>query len=40
MRVFLNPGHAPDGNPAPGACGYGLRECDVARTSLTLLRAI
>ena len=31
MRVFLNPGHAPDGNPDPGACGYGLRECDVAK---------
>ena len=31
MRVFLNPGHAPDVNPDPGACGYGLRECDVAK---------
>lgn len=31
MRMFLNPGHAPDGNPDPGACGYGLRECDVAK---------
>lgn len=31
MRVFLNPGHAPNGNPDPGACGYGLRECDVAK---------
>ena len=31
MRVFLNPGHAPDGNPDPGACSYGLRECDVAK---------
>lgn len=31
MRVFLNPGHVPDGNPAPGACGFGLRECDVAK---------
>ena len=31
MRVFLNPGHAPDGNPDPGACGFGLRECDVAK---------
>ena len=31
MHVFLNPGHAPDGNPDPGACGYGLRECDVAK---------
>ena len=31
MHVFLNPGHAPDGNPDPGACGHGLRECDVAK---------
>lgn len=31
MKVFLNPGHAPEGNPDPGACGYGLRECDVAK---------
>ena len=31
MRVFLNPGHAPDWNPDPGACSYGLRECDVAK---------
>ena len=31
MRVFLNSGHAPNGNPDPGACGYGLRECDVAK---------
>ena len=31
MKVFLNAGHAPDGNPDPGACGYGLRECDVAK---------
>jgi N-acetylmuramoyl-L-alanine amidase len=30
MRVFLNPGHAPNGNPDPGACGCGLRESDVA----------
>ena len=30
MRVFINPGHAPDGKPDAGACGYGLRECDVA----------
>lgn len=30
MKVFINPGHAPDGNPDPGACGYGLREADVA----------
>ena len=37
MRVFLNPGHAPDGNPDPGACGYGLRECDVARNVADLV---
>ena len=37
MRVFLNPGHAPDGNPDPGACGYGLRECDVAKNVADLV---
>ena len=31
MKVFLNPGHAPNGDPDPGACGCGLRECDVAK---------
>lgn len=32
MKVFINPGHAPGGDPDPGAVnGYnGLRECDVA----------
>lgn len=30
MKVFLNAGHAPNGNPDPGACGCGLRESDVA----------
>lgn len=30
MKVFINPGHAPNGNPDPGACGCGLRESDVA----------
>ncbi len=32
MKVFLNPGHAPNGNPDPGAINEetGLRECDVA----------
>lgn len=32
MRVFLNPGHAPGGEPDPGAVNdaTGLRECDVA----------
>ena len=37
MKVFLNAGHAPDGNPDPGACGYGLRECDVARNVTDLV---
>lgn len=31
MKVFLNPGHSPEGNPDPGACGNGMRECDVAK---------
>lgn len=32
MKVFLNPGHAPNGKPDPGAFNEetGLRECDVA----------
>lgn len=32
MKVFLNPGHVPNGNPDPGAVNgeTGLRECDVA----------
>ena len=32
MNVFINPGHAPSGNPDPGAVNEetGLRECDVA----------
>lgn len=30
MKVFVNPGHAPNGDPDPGACGCGLRESDVA----------
>lgn len=29
IKVFLNPGHAPNGNPDPGACGLGLRESDI-----------
>ena len=37
MRVFLNPGHAPNGNPDPGACGFGLRECDVAKNVADLV---
>ena len=33
MRVYLNPGHSPNGEPDPGACNRitGLRECDVAK---------
>lgn len=32
MKIFLNPGHSPNGNPDPGAIDptYGQRECDVA----------
>ena len=26
MKIFINPGH---GMPDPGACGNGLRECDI-----------
>ena len=37
MSVFLNAGHAPDGNPDPGACGFGIRECDVAKNVADLV---
>ena len=37
MNVFLNPGHAPNGNPDPGACGWGLRECDGAKSVADLV---
>lgn len=39
MKVFLNPGHAPDGNPDPGAVNEttGLRECDVAKNVADLV---
>ena len=39
LRVFLNPGHAPDGNPDPGASNRitGLRECDVAKNIADLV---
>ena len=33
MKVFINPGHAPNGIPDPGACGNGLRESDVTITT-------
>lgn len=29
MKVFINPGHAPNGIPDPGACSARIRECDV-----------
>lgn len=34
MKIFINPGHAPNGNPDPGAVNEktGLRESDVAAT--------
>lgn len=35
MRIFINPGHAPEGRPDPGACGWyqgkQVRECDVVK---------
>ena len=37
MRVFLNPGHAPNGDPDPGAVGFGLKESDVAYSIVNLL---
>ena len=37
MNVFLNAGHAPNGNPDPGACGWGLRECDVVKNIADLV---
>ena len=37
MKVFLNAGHAPNGEPDPGACGYGLCECDVAKNVADLV---
>ena len=39
MRVFLNPGHAPNGEPDAGACNRitGLRECDVAKNITDLV---
>lgn len=37
MKIFLNPGHAPNGNPDPGACGFGLHESDVVASIVDLL---
>ena len=40
MKVFINPGHAPNGNPDPGAVNNttGLRESDVAATIGNLVK--
>lgn len=40
MKVFINPGHAPNGQPDPGAVNSttGLRECDVAKKVADLLQ--
>ena len=39
MRIFLNPGHSPNGNPDPGAVNSALdlRECDIAKTIADLV---
>ena len=39
MKVFLNPAHAPNGNPDPGAVNSALdlRECDIAKTIADLV---
>lgn len=38
MKVFINPGHAPDGNPDPGALNHnGARECDYTARAGALL---
>lgn len=40
MKVYLNPGHAPNGMPDPGACNpvTGLRESDVAASIGALVK--
>lgn len=40
MKVFINPGHAPNGMPDPGACNSetGLRESDVAASIGALVK--
>ena len=40
MKVFINPGHAPNGIPDPGAVNSdtGLRECDVALEVGTMVK--
>lgn len=39
MKVFINPGHAPNGVPDPGAVNpnTGARECDFAKTAGDML---
>lgn len=39
FSVYLNAGHAPDGNPDPGCCNseLGLRECDIAKSITDLV---
>ena len=37
MKVFINPGHAPNGYPDPGAVSNGVRECDVVANVGNLL---
>ena len=37
MKVFINPGHAPNGYPDPGAISNGVRECDVVANVGNLL---
>jgi N-acetylmuramoyl-L-alanine amidase len=39
MKIFINPGHAPQGDPDPGACNAdtGLRESDVAAAIAALV---
>lgn len=39
MKIFLNPGHAPNGNPDPGAVNraLSLRECDIAKAIADLV---
>ena len=37
MKVFINPGHSPNGCPDPGSVGNGLRECDIAKTCSDLV---
>lgn len=37
MKVFLNPGHSPNGNPDPGAVGFGMLESDVTEAVTKLV---